>query len=598
MRSFHLISLAAVWLVLVLFSACSAPSTPAVPTAAPTLAPVPTATPITESEPASEATIDFEGDLADFDPTNFDDSTNIDNEWFPMQPGTQLVLEGVTEDAGRSIPHRITFTVTDLTKVINGVRTVVAWVVDSSHDQVVEKEIAFYAQDNDGNVWYLGEYPEEYENGKFVGAPAWIAGLKGARAGIMMLADPKPGAPSYSQGWGPAVNWTDRAQVAEVGTQTCVAVDCYEEVLVAEEFNQEEPGAFQLKYYARGVGNVRVGWRGADATREELELVELVHLSPEALAEIRTQALELEQRAYQISKEVYDQTPPSEAPPDAITVRDMSQEDLTEAPQEEATQSESPEPAFMDFAPDNFSDSTNIDNEWMSLKPGTRWVYEGTTVEDGEEIAHRIEFTVTDLTKEIEGVPTVVAWIADYSDGELVELELSFYAQDNDGNVWYFGEYPEEYEEGEFVAAPTWIAGLIDAKAGIKMMADPQQGMPSYFQGWGPAVEWSDYAQVDQMGQETCVPVDCYQDVLVTAESSLDETDAFQLKYYARGVGEVRVGWRGADATQEELELIELVQLSPEDMADVRAQALDLEKHAYEISQHVYGRTPPAEYTE
>jgi hypothetical protein len=129
------------------------------------------------------------------------------------------------------------------------------------------------------------------------------------------------------------------------------------------------------------------------------------------------------------------------------------------------------------------------------------------------------------------------------------------------------------------------------------MMADPQLGTPSYFQGWGPAVEWSDYAQIEQMGQETCVPVDCYQDVLVIAESSLGETDIFQIKYYARGVGEVRVGWRGADATQEELELVELVQLSPEALAEVRAKALELEKHAYEISQHVYARTPAAEHT-
>jgi hypothetical protein len=249
----------------------------------------------------------------------------------------------------------------------------------------------------------------------------------------------------------------------------------------------------------------------------------------------------------------------------------------------------------VDFDPNNFDDPTNIDNEWSPMKPGTHWVYEGVTVERDESIPHRIEFTVTDLTKEIAGVRTVVAWLVDYSDDELVEAEIAFYAQDIDGNVWYFGEYPEEYEDGEVVAAPTWVAGLIDARAGIKMMADPQLGTPSYFQGWGPAVEWSDYAQVDQMGQETCVPVDCYEDVLVIAESSLDETDAFQLKHYARGVGEVRVGWRGADATQEELELVELVQLSPEELAEARTKALELEKHAYEISQHVYARTPPAE---
>ena len=165
--------------------------------------------------------------------------------------------------------------------------------------------------------------------------------------------------------------------------------------------------------------------------------------------------------------------------------------------------------------------------------------------------------------------------------------------RNNDGNVWYLGEHPEEYADGEFVAAPTWIAGLEDARAGIKMRAEPQLGTLSYFQGWGPAVEWTDFGMVDQMGQESCVPVDCYEDVLVIAESSLGEEGAIQLKYYARGVGEIRVGWRGDDATLEELELVELSRLGPADLAQIRAQALELEANTYEISQDVYAHTPP-----
>jgi hypothetical protein len=183
----------------------------------------------------------------------------------------------------------------------------------------------------------------------------------------------------------------------------------------------------------------------------------------------------------------------------------------------------------------------------------------------------------------------------DYTDGEPVEKEIAFYAQDKDGNIWYLGEYPEEYEEGEFVAAQPWIHGLEDARAGIKMLADPKPGLPNYYQGWGPAVDWSDFSQVDQVGQETCVPVGCYQDVLVIAESSLGETDAYQLKYYAPNVGEVRVGWRGEDTTREELELIEWTQLSTEELAEVHAMVLELEQHAYEVSSDVYGETSPME---
>ncbi len=127
-----------------------------------------------------------------------------------------------------------------------------------------------------------------------------------------MKATPETGFPSYSQGWGPAVNWTDRGQVVDMGLRTCVPVDCYEDVLVTEEFSQSEPDAYQLKYYAPGIGNVKVGWRGEDATREELELVELTSLDVRGLAQVREEALKLEQNAYEVSKEVYDQTPPAE----------------------------------------------------------------------------------------------------------------------------------------------------------------------------------------------------------------------------------------------------------------------------------------------
>ena len=262
---------------------------------------------------------------------------------------------------------------------------------------------------------------------------------------------------------------------------------------------------------------------------------------------------------------------------------------------EPATGDETAEPQFADFKPDNFDHPTVIDNPWDPMQPGTYWAYEGTAVDAGESVSRRIEFTVSDLTKEIQGVRTVVAWIEDYTNGELVEKEIAFYAQDKDGNVWYFGEHPEDYENGAFVEAPTWIAGIEDSKPGIKMLADPQLGTPSIYQGWGPAVEWSDYGQVDQMGPKTCVPVDCYEDVLVIAESSLGEQGAYQLKYYARGVGNIQVGWRGTDEVKEDLKLVEYKQLSPEDLAKVHSQVWELEKHAYEVSEDVYGQTAPAE---
>jgi hypothetical protein len=580
MRRVHLLLLAAILLVAIPVAGCGSGSTTATPTtAAPTPAPTLPPSPTAESEPTPEPTFDVESRLEDFDPDNFDDPTNIDNPWYPMEPGTQWVYEGSTEDKGFTIPHRIVFTVTDLTKVLEGIETVVAWVEDYSEGQLVESELAFYAQDNDGKVWYLGEYPEEYEKEVFVDAPAWLAGFKGARAGIKMQAEPQEGMPAYSQGWGPAVNWTDYGTVDQMGQETCVPLDCYKDVMVIAESSLQETDAFQIKYYAQGVGEVRVGWRGEDATKETLELVEMTKLSPEALAEVRAAALEQEARAYKISKEVYDQTEPMEIPAGATTGGESTEVDFEDL-------------AEMD--PSNFDDPTNIDNEWLPLQPGNRWIFEGATVEEGEEIPRRIEFTVTDLTKVIAGVPTVVAWIEDYANNELVEAELAFYAQDNDGTVWYLGEYPEEYEEGEFVDAPAWIAGVEDARAGIVMQPEPQMNTPSYSQGWGPAVEWTDRGRVYQMGQETCVPFDCYEDVLVIEEFNREEPGAFQLKSYARGTGNVRVGWRGEDPTQETLELIDFGQLDPEALAEVRTVALALEEHAYEVSEDVYDTTEPA----
>lgn len=239
---------------------------------------------------------------------------------------------------------------------------------------------------------------------------------------------------------------------------------------------------------------------------------------------------------------------------------------------------------------------TQIDNPWMPLKPGTRLVYEGTSLEDdGSTVPHRIVVNVTDLIKVIAGVRTVVTWDLDYSDGEVVEAELALYAQDSSGTVWYLGEYPEEYEDGKFVAARPWVHGFQDARAGIMMPAAPRLDTPSYSEGWGPAVDWTDRGKVDQIGQRTCVPTGCYEDVLVIVESSANEPDAQQLKYYARGVGNVRVGWSGGgEKTQEVLELAKVEQLDAAALAEVRAGALALERSAYQRSPNVYAHTAPA----
>ena len=250
----------------------------------------------------------------DFSPANFDASSiNVDNQYFPLEPGTQYSFEGSSVVDGEKTPHRVVFTVTDLVKEIGGVKAVVVWERDLVNDELEESELGFFAQDKTGTVWHLGEYTEQYEDGTdLIGGQAWLVGhLEGAKAGIFMPADPASDTPPYSEGFAPApYYWADKAQVHKVGQQTTVSAGHYKGVLVIKEFNDREPGVGQLKYYAPGVGNVRVEWTGNDAGQEILLLSARVDLDSDALGAARRGALELEERA-----NVYGSTPPAERRP-------------------------------------------------------------------------------------------------------------------------------------------------------------------------------------------------------------------------------------------------------------------------------------------
>jgi hypothetical protein len=248
----------------------------------------------------------------DFDHRNFPTPLQVDNRWWPLQPGTEFVYQGTAIEDDQRIRRRVEVTVSDLIKVVDGVPAVVIWERDYNNDELVETELAFFAQDDDGNVWHLGQYPEEYEDGELAGTPAWIAGQQGARAGLAMLANPVPG-PTYSMGLAPKVGYLDRARVYKLGQETCVASGCYKDVLVTDEFALDEPEARQLKYYAPGVGNIRVGWMGRDEEQEVLSLTALTRLDAEAMAEVRREVQALDRNAYENSK-AYAATPPVEGP--------------------------------------------------------------------------------------------------------------------------------------------------------------------------------------------------------------------------------------------------------------------------------------------
>jgi hypothetical protein len=252
----------------------------------------------------------------DFDRNNFSNSAKIDNQWSPLTPGMQFTFEGRANRGKGRLNHRVVFTVTDLTKVIDGVRTRVLWDRDINAGKIAETELAFWAQDDDGNVWLLGEYPEEWEDGKFSDAPdVWFSGIQGAKAGIMMRANPQLGTTSYYQGLAPEIEFADKAKVYQMGLRNCVPVGCYDNVMVTDEWNAlDKADAHQRKFYAPGVGNIRVGFAGG-TEQEELVLTRLSHLDAGALAQAREEALKLERRAYKVRKDVYGPTQPAQHTP-------------------------------------------------------------------------------------------------------------------------------------------------------------------------------------------------------------------------------------------------------------------------------------------
>lgn len=246
-----------------------------------------------------------------------------------------------------------------------------------------------------------------------------------------------------------------------------------------------------------------------------------------------------------------------------------------------------------DFNPKNFDRPTVIDNKWHPLKPGMQYTLNGFAVdEEGDEESHSHVFTVTDLVKEISGIRTVVCWDRDFIDKELENAALMFFAQDNDGNVWLLGEYPEEYSDKQFVKQSCWLHGLKDGHAGVRMKKEPKLGL-TWSMGSAPSVEHTGSATVSQVGEKVSNRVGNFENLVVIEESKPSANGERPLKYYARRTGLVHVGWR--DKKSEGLDLYEIGHLTAEEVDKARNGALKMEKHAFETSKDVYAKTRPSE---
>ena len=208
-----------------------------------------------------------------------------------------------------------------------------------------------------------------------------------------------------------------------------------------------------------------------------------------------------------------------------------------------------------DYAPDldpaDFVAS--VDNPYFPLVPGTKWVYEG---EDDDE-TERVEVEVLEETRDIQGITATVVRDTVYVDGEIAEDTYDWFAQDEDGNVWYLGEDTHEYEDGKAVNADgAWEYGKDGALPGIVMLADPAVGdayRQEYYEG-----EAEDMGEVLEVGVTTEIELGSYEDVVVTEDWNPLEPDVVEEKSYAPGIGLIReektVGGEG---------VIELIEFTP-----------------------------------
>ncbi len=201
--------------------------------------------------------------LPPFHPANFSGGP-VTNPFFPLVPGTIYTYEAETED-GTEV---VVVEVTSQLRAIAGVLCVVVHAQEFLDGELVENTMDWFAQDDQGNVWYFGEYSEEIEDGAVVSTEgSWEAGVAGALPGVIMLANPVVGQ-EYAQENAPGVA-EDRGRVAALNQTVAIALGTYAGCLHTEDFTPLEPGIVEDKFYAPGVGLILE----LDPDGERLELV-------------------------------------------------------------------------------------------------------------------------------------------------------------------------------------------------------------------------------------------------------------------------------------------------------------------------------------
>ena len=194
--------------------------------------------------------------------------------------------------------------------------------------------------------------------------------------------------------------------------------------------------------------------------------------------------------------------------------------------------------------------STDIDNRYWPMRPGSRWIYRET---DSDGTRQKVVVTVTDQTRLIaNGITARVVRDVVTQKGEFVEVTDDWYAQDTAGNIWYLGENTTEYDHGEPVStAGSFEAGIDGAQAGVIMPAHPRPGL-RYRQEYAKG-QAEDKAGIVSRREQAEVPAAHYRRVLMTRDTNPLERDVLEFKFYAPGIGPVLALTVSGGSDREEL---------------------------------------------
>lgn len=254
-----------------------------------------------------------------------------------------------------------------------------------------------------------------------------------------------------------------------------------------------------------------------------------------------------------------------------------------------------PEPHRYTFDPENFVDPTTSTNDYHPLRPGMQWVRAGTTEVGGRKIPHQVTSTMTDVVRIIDGVPAVAMLDQSIDAGEMTQVGFDYFALDKDRNVWLMGGYTEDYEGGVYTNfEDCWLGTASGGLTGVLLPGTVTMETPRWFIGTpDPEEEAVSVAEPVAVGVTLTVPFGEFHDVIAVREGAYDAIDN-EIKYYAPGVGVIFNDPKLASLHQDSFELVNLVELSPEGLAEVSQIVLDLEDHAREVVPDVYGDAPVA----